>query len=287
MASRISGTTRLVGLFGSPVAHSRSPVMQNTVFEAMGLDLVYLAFDAGADRAGDVARTIRLLNLRGANVTMPLKRALLPYLDALSPAARRCGAVNVVVNDDGVLTGHISDGEGFLLSLDEAGVGVAGQCMVILGAGGAGIAVAVQASIAGAKATLFNRRDGFFAQAGTLLDHPENAAISLLDMDDTDALAQAVAEADILVNATPLGMKGASEAVALPDLSLLRPGLTVCDLVYVPRETRLLREAARRGCRTVSGLGMQLWQAVPAFRLWTGREMDVDLARRVLFEGAA
>ena len=147
--------------------------------------------------------------------------------------------------------------------------------------------MAVQASIAGAKATLFNRRDGFFAQAGTLLDHPENAAISLLDMDDTDALAQAVAEADILVNATPLGMKGASEAVALPDLSLLRPGLTVCDLVYVPRETRLLREAARRGCRTVSGLGMQLWQAVPAFRLWTGREMDVDLARRVLFEGAA
>lgn len=287
MASRITGTTRLVGLFGSPVSHSRSPLMQNTVFEAMGLDLVYLAFDMGADRAEDVAHTIRLLNVRGANVTMPLKRALVPYLDALSPAARRCGAVNVVVNEDGVLTGHISDGEGFLLSLKDAGISVTGQRMVILGAGGAGIAVAVQASIEEAEVTLFNRRDGFFEQARTLLDHPENAAISLLDMDDTDALTAAMAQADILVNATPLGMKDTPEAVALPDLSLLRPGLTVCDLIYVPRETRLLREAARRGCVTVSGLGMQLWQAVPAFRLWTGREMDVDLARATLFEGAA
>lgn len=291
MVSRISGRTRVIGLFGSPIGHSRSPLMQNTVFAAMGLDFVYVPFDTGAQGAGEVVQAMRVLNLHGANVTMPLKRAILPHLDHLSPAADLAGAVNVIVTEGGVLTGHLTDGEGFMLSLAEAGVQYEGRRMVLLGAGGAGMAVAVQAALGGVGAiTLLNRRDGFFQQADMMVAGIRDRLgcdITLQDLDDRDALAQAIEAADILINATPVGMHGAEPGMALPDAGLLRPGLAVCDLIYVPRETPLLAEAARRGCVTVSGLRMQLYQAVPAFRMWTGQEMDVALARRVLFEGAA
>lgn len=289
--SRLTGKTRLIGLFGSPVSHSHSPVMQNSVFEAMGLDYAYLAFDV---RAGDEARAIdalRLLNMRGANVTMPLKRAVVPHLDRLSPAAQLAGAVNVIVNDAGVLTGHITDGTGFMLSLSEKGIAGRGARIVLLGAGGAAIAVAIQAAMEGAAAvSLFNRRDSFFAEAtrfGRDLQDRFDSEISVLDLDDRDVLADHLSRADILINATPIGMEDTIDRMVLPDADALRPDLVVCDLIYVPRETLLLKEAARRGCRTVSGIGMQLYQAVPAFELWNGESMDVAVARRVLFGEAS
>ncbi|GGE43726.1 shikimate dehydrogenase [Actibacterium pelagium] len=284
--SSISGKTRLIGLFGSPVDHSRSPVMQNSTFEAMGLDYVYLAFDVGGDHVEEAVSALRALNMRGANVTMPLKRAIIPHLDALSEAAELAGAVNVIVNDEGKLTGQISDGEGFMLSLRDAGHDVVGQRMVILGAGGAAIAVAVQAALDGvSEIVLFNRRDAFFEEARGLIERLQqrDLPIRLADLEDHALLAEAIRDADILVNATPVGMEGSLSKTALPDLELLRAELLVCDLIYVPRETRLLREAAARGCRTVPGTGMQLWQAAPAFRLWTGVDMDMTVARQALY----
>ena len=284
--SRISGKTRLVGLFGSPVSHSRSPTMHNTCFEAMGEDFAYIAFDVKEDDAAKAVQAIRLLNMRGANITMPIKRSVMPHLDQLTPAAELAGAVNVVVNDDGVLTGHVTDGEGFMLSLVEAGVDHIGKEMVILGAGAAAIAVAVQAALDGVRRiTFFNRRDPFFDAAGTKisrLNERLECAFALHDLDDEDALREHLASANILVNGTPIGMKATIEQAALPDLNLLRPDLVVCDLVYVPEMTRLLKEAAARGCRIVSGMGMQLFQAAPAFEMWTGRKMDLDVARAAL-----
>lgn len=287
--SRISGKTRLIGLFGSPASHSRSPVMQNSVFEAMRIDFAYLAFDVSLDKVADAIASIRLLNMRGANITMPLKRAVLPHLDHLSPAAELAGAVNVIVNDDGVLTGHMTDGEGFMLSLADAGIDYASKRMVILGAGGAAIAVAIQASMEGvASVSLFNRRDDFYATAERLVAGIRDRLgcdVEIRDLADDVALTNDIALTDILVNATPVGMEGSLDRMALPDPEVLRPDLAVCDLIYVPRETRLLREAAARGCRTISGIGMQLFQAVPAFGLWTGQPMDLDVARHALFEG--
>lgn len=291
MASRITGKTKVIGLFGFPVSHSRSPIMQNSVFEIMELDYVYVAFPVSQEKAGDAVQALRVLNLRGANVTMPLKRAITGHLDWLSPAAELAGAANVIVNEGGVLAGHLTDGEGFLLSLAEAGVDHKGRHMVILGAGGAGTAVAIQAAMEGVGSiSLFNRRDELFDDAmmtvAKLKDRFE-CSIRLFNLEESETLATAIGSADILVNATPLGMEDSSDEMPLPDAGLLRENLVVCDLIYAPCETRLLKEAARRGCKTVSGLGMQLYQAVPAFRMWTGREMPVDLARRVLFEGAA
>lgn len=286
MTSRISGKTGLIALLGSPVSHSRSPVMQNAVFHAMGIDLAYLAFDVGPDALADAVAGLRALQVRGANVTMPLKRAILPLLDRLTPEATLAGAVNVIVNDDGVLTGHITDGEGFMLSLRDAGVDHAGRRMTMLGAGGAATAVAVQAAMEGVRAiALFNRRDDFWDEgtrmAARLRDR-FNCDVRLFDLADTDCLRAEIAASDLLINATPVGMHGSEDQMALPDAGMLHPGLVVCDLIYVPRQTFLLHQAARLGCATVSGIGMQLFQAVPAFAMWTGQDMDIDVARRAL-----
>jgi len=284
--SRISGKTRLIGLFGSPVSHSRSPTMQNTCFEAMGADLAYVAFDVKEADAERAVQAIRFLNMRGANITMPIKRLVMPYLDRLTPAAELAEAVNVVVNDDGVLTGHVTDGEGFMLSLAEADVDYVDRHMVILGAGAAAISVAVQAALDGvARITVFNRQDQFFEAAKervSRLNERLECAFSLHDLDDVAAVRDHVAAADILVNGTPIGMKATIDQTALPDLDLLRPDLVVCDLIYVPEMTRLLTEARSRGCKIVSGMGMQLFQAAPAFEMWTGRKMNQNVARAAL-----
>lgn len=284
--SRISGKTQLIGLFGSPVSHSHSPTMHNTCFEAMGFDFAYLAFDVKEADAEDAVKAIRLLNLRGANVTMPIKRSVMPHLDRLTPAAELAGAVNVVVNDDGVLTGHVTDGEGFMLSLAEAGVDYTGKHMVILGAGAAAISVAVQAALDGVgRITIFNRRDPFFEAAQeriSRLNDRLECTFVLHDLDDDRLFKERMAAADILVNGTPIGMKATIDQTALPSLDLLRPDLVVCDLVYVPEMTRLLKEASARGCKIVSGMGMQLYQAAPAFELWTGQKMDLTIARATL-----
>ena len=287
MTSRISGKSRLIALLGSPVSHSKSPVMQNAVFEAMGLDFVYVAFDVGLDRLGDAVLGLRALNVRGANVTMPLKRAIIGHLDRLSPAAELAGAVNVIVNEDGILTGHITDGQGFMMSLRDAGVAYSKRRMTILGAGGAATAVAVQAAMDGVgRIAIFNRHDGFFKDGVKMADRLRDkfeCDIRFADLADVDLLRRQILDSDILVNATSVGMEETSGQMVLPDATFLHPDLVVCDLIYVPRETYLLEQAAKMGCRTISGMGMQLFQAVPAFKLWTGEEMDVAVARRALF----
>lgn len=284
--SRISGKTRLVALFGSPVAHSRSPALQNGAFEALGLDYAYLAFDVGPAQLADAVQALRTLNARGANVTMPLKQAICAHLDRLSPAAELAGAVNTVVNDDGVLTGHVTDGEGYMRSLAEAGVEYAGRSMVIVGAGGASTAVAIEAAMQGVKSiALFNRRDEFYDRAESkvaVLRERFGCDARMFDLADTAALRERIAASDILVNGTPIGMEASLGQSVIPDASWFHPHLTVTDLIYVPEETRLLEMAKAAGCRTVGGLGMQRHQGARSFALWTGVEMPMELARRLV-----
>ena len=281
--SRISGTTRLIALLGTPVAHSRSPALQNGAFEALGLDYVYLAFDVALPQLADAVHALRALDARGANVTMPLKQAVCEHLDRLAPAAELAGAVNTIDNDDGVLTGHITDGEGYMMSLAESGVPFAGRSMVIAGAGGASIAVAIQAAMQGvATISLFNQRDAFFARAeskAALLRERFGCDARVFDLADAAALRERMASADIFVNGTPIGMEASRGQSVVPDASFFHPGLTVTDLIYAPAETHLLRMARAAGCRTVGGLGMQRWQGARSFELWTGRRMPMDLTR--------
>ena len=202
-------------------------------------------------------------------------------------AADMAEAVNVIVNDDGVLTGHISDGEGFMMSLDDAGVTYVGKKMTLIGAGGASTAVAIQAAIDGVKAiSIFNHRDEFFAQgekAVANLRAKLGCDAHIFDLADRVKLRQEIESSDILINGTPVGMEATANQSVIPDASYFHPGLVVTDLIYVPEETKLLKMAKTAGNKTVSGLGMQLFQGVSAFKMWTGQDMPIEIARAILF----
>lgn len=284
----ITGTTRLLGLIGTPVEHSKSPTMYNYCFLKFGLDYTYLAFDVPREDAEKAVAAIRTLHMRGANVTMPCKAAVLPYLDALTPAARAIGAVNTIVNDNGTLTGHNTDGFGYTENLRRHGIDVRGKRIVLLGGGGAATAIAAQAALEGAGELLvFNLKDVFWPRLEESMERIRAAApecrITLHDLADTEGLRQAIAGADILSNATRVGMDPDRDACLIPEKSWLRQELVVTDVVYAPPETKLLRMAKEVGCRTCDGLGMLLCQGAEAFRLYSGLEMPVEEIRTILY----
>lgn len=261
--------------------------MHNAAFEATGEDLVYVAFDVGVDLVADAIQAFRTLNARGGNVTMPLKQAVSRLVDRLTPVADLVGAVNTIVNDAGVFTGHNTDGEGYLRGLDDAGVQYAGRKFTILGAGGAAAAIAVQIALEGGAAiALFNHRDHFFANAERLaaeLRERFGCDVKVHDLADTTALRREIASSDILLNGTPVGMDPLRGRSVVPDATYFHKDLVVTDVIIVPAETRLLELARRAGCRTVAGTAMNVFQAAIAFKLWTNRDMPIDIAKRIAF----
>ena len=279
MEQRIKGTTGLMALIGSPVGHSGSPAMYNFSFRYHNLDYAYMAFDIKEDQVPAALDAIRLFKMRGANVTMPCKNEVAKHMDELSPAARIIGAVNTIVNEDGKLVGHITDGIGFVRNLKEHGVDVKGKKMVVLGAGGAATAIQVQCALDGAESiSIFNPKDPFFARAEStaekLSKETPDCKVSVFDLADEAKLKEEVANADILVNATLAGMKPHEELTLIKDKSMFRPDLVVADVVYNPAETRMVKEAKEAGCKlAIGGKGMLLWQGAAAYKLYTGLEM--------------
>ena len=261
--------------------------MQNGVFEALGLDYVYVAFDVTLEGVEAAIQGMRAMKFRGGNVTMPLKKVVCQYLDKLTPAAEMAGAVNVIVNDAGVLTGHITDGEGYMMSLADAGVEYVGKKMTLIGAGGASTAVAIQAAMDGVRAiSIFNHQDDFYRsgeQTVAGLREKFGCEARMFDLNDTRQLKAEMADSDIFINGTPIGMEATLSQSVIPDTGYFHPGLVVSDLIYVPVETRLLKMAQSVGNKTVSGLGMQLFQGVSAFKMWTGHDMPIHIAREILF----
>ena len=285
---QISGTTTMLGLIGTPVAHSKSPAMYNHCFQKFGLDWAYLAFDIPAERAGEAVAAIRTLGMRGANVTMPCKNAVIPFLDELTPAARAIQAVNTIVNEDGVLVGHNTDGCGYTQNLRRNGIEVEGKKIVLLGGGGAASAIAIQAALEGAaEIAVFNLRDTFWPRVEqglkAIAQAAPGCAISLRDLEDRAALKAAIDRCDILSNATRVGMAPYEDQSNITDGSWYRPDLVVTDVVYAPPETKMLREARAAGCKTCDGLGMLLCQGAEAFRLYSGLEMPVEEIRALLY----
>ncbi|MBQ8519527.1 MAG: shikimate dehydrogenase [Agathobacter sp.] len=288
MEKRISGHTRLLALIGSPVGHSGSPAMYNYSFEKLGLDYAYVAFDVKEDGVKEALNAMRLFNMRGMNVTMPDKVEAARYMDELSPAAQIIGAVNTIVNEDGKLIGHMTDGEGFVNNLKDHGVSIVGKKMVVAGGGGAATAIQVQCALDGAKEiTIFNKKDSFFARTLATAEKIKAAVptcvVNVYDIDDADKLKDELADADIFVNATIVGMKPMEDQSIIKDTSWLRTDLVVADIVYNPEETKLLREAKAAGCTCVGGKGMLVWQGASAFQLYTGMEMPVEDVKELLY----
>ncbi len=288
MPQTIDGATALVGVLGDPVRHSLSPVMHNAALAELGLNWAYLALPTPAADLAGVLRALEALDCRGLNVTLPHKQAVAALADALSPLAQQLGAVNTLVRRaEGGWFGTNTDVEGFLAPLRE-GIGPAhwpGQRALVLGCGGSARAV-----VAGCAELNLERITVAGRRAATLDPFIESCrpwtpgieALVWGDTDDTDGspLSIALAQADLVVNTTPLGMAAAGSSAAAMgcplgpgQLDRLRPDAVVYDLIYTPRPTRLLREAAARGIRSLDGLEMLVQQGAAALRLWSGLEL--------------
>jgi shikimate dehydrogenase len=272
------GQTKLYGIFGDPIGHSLSPLMHNTAFTHHGLDAVYLPFAVHPAHLEVAVKSIAALPIHGVNVTIPHKQAVMAWLDDVSPEARLIGAVNTIHLRDGRLHGYNTDGIGFLRSLDAAGSQVEDRTVMLLGAGGAARAIAVQLCLSGIRRLYLANRTPTRAEglAAFLKQNIPHADISVIAMGES-SLATHLPHTDIVVNATSIGMHP-HDPMILPSTEL-GPRHLVCDIVYRPLHTVLLRAAQRQGARTVDGLGMLLHQGAKAFEIWTDHAFPMPLIR--------
>ena len=285
--SPITGKTRVCGVIGDPIEHTMSPAMHNAAFEEMGMDYRYVPFKVRREELGKAVDGMRALNLRGLNVTIPHKVAIIPFLDKLDIMAERVGAVNTVVNEDGILTGYNTDAAGFLRALSEKGVEPEGKNVVILGAGGASRAISFILAEKGADLVILNRRLelDWAEELARRISQTFGGEVRAQELNEKN-LSLALEGAEVLVNATSVGMNPEAEATPVP-ARLLKPGLAVFDIVYNPIQTRLLREAEEAGASTISGIDMLVWQGALSFEKWTGEKAPVDLMKREAMKALA
>lgn len=282
----ISGKTKLTGFFAKPASHSLSPLMHNLAFSHWGIDTVYLAFEVDQTNLRQAVESIRTLDMLGVNVSMPNKTAVLAYLDQLSPEAELIGAVNTIVHQEQRLIGYNTDGMGFVRSVNETGHPIKNQKIVVLGAGGAAKAIVVQMALEGAQEiTIYKRLNATFLplkEYFAKVSEKTGCPIRLHDYADESQLALDLSQANLLINATDIGMGSKKDQLPIADVKLLHSQLAVFDLIYSPSETRLIQEAQKMGIKAYNGLGMLIHQGAIAFELWTHREMPVQNIRERL-----
>lgn len=285
-SNRITGSTKLIGLIGgAAVRHSSSPVIHNAVFEKMGYDYAYVPFEVDEQNLEAAVRGMEAMGFLGYNVAAPLKKIIAPYLYEISEVAEIMGAVNTVVVQGGHSYGDNTDGAAFMRNLVFNGVDVHGKKMTVLGAGGAGSAIIVQAALDGvAEIDVFNLKDAFFDGAldliGRLAQH-SNCKVTLYDHEDEAQLKASIAESAVVVNATRIGSEQRPGCILTKDM--LVDGLTVVDVVYTPAETELIKMARENGNRAIDGVGAFVQQAAIGERLWIGRQMPVDFVTERFF----
>ena len=278
----VTAKYELIGLMAYPIRHSLSPEMQNKALEKAGLPFTYMAFEVDNDSFPGAIEGLKALKMRGTGISMPNKQLACEYVDELTPAAKLVGAINTIVNDDGYLRGYNPDGTGHIRAIKESGFDIKGKTMVLLGAGGASTAIGAQGAIEGLKEIkLFNRRDEFFDKAlafAQRVNENTDCVVTVTDLADQQAFAEALASADILTNGTKVGMKPRENESLVNDISLLHAGLLVTECVYNPHMTKLLQQAQQAGCKTIDGYGMLL--------LWTGKDFPLEYVKQVMGFGA-
>ncbi len=279
-SKEISGKTLICGVIGDPIEHTMSPAMHNAAFQTLGLDYVYLAFHV---KPADLKQTVagmKALNIRGLNVTIPHKTAVIPLLDEVDEMAAHIGAVNTIINENGKLAGYNTDAPGFLEALTQHDVEPAGKKVVLLGAGGAAHAIAFILAENQAKLVILNRKEEIDWAYDIVKNIKEHYSINIkVDELNPASLASSLSDADILVNATSVGMYP-DDGKSLVPAELHCSSLTVFDAVYNPLPTKLLKEAKARGAQTIDGLEMLVWQGVLAFEKWTGVHPPADVMRQ-------
>lgn len=284
----ITGHTQLTALLGSPVSHSISPLMHNEAFRMLSLDYVYLCFDVTENTLTQAVNGLKACGIRGFNLTMPCKNKIVDLLDELSPSARLIGAVNTVVNENGRLVGYNTDGIGFMRSVENAGHHITGKTITLMGAGGAATAICAQAALDGVKTIhIFARKTSRFwtrtQQLADTINKTLSCRVLLHEHADQNALKHALDDSSLFINGTSVGMAPHTDVSIIPNPSFFHPGLIVSDVIYNPKETRLLKEAASVGCSVFNGMYMLLYQGAEAFRLWTGKEMPTEQIKAKYF----
>ena len=272
---KIDGYTRLAAVVANPIKHSISPFIHNSAFEATNTNGVYLAWEVDATELAETVANIRRYQMFGINLSMPYKEQVIPYLDQLSAEACLIGAVNTVVNREGTLIGYNTDGKGFFKSLPS--FKISRKRLVLLGAGGAAKAILAQAILDGVSQISVFVRSSSMEKTRPYLEKIQNATgfrVDLLALEDVQDLQDSITKADLLVNATSVGMDGSSQPI--PTSIVLPEKLLVADVIYQPFETPFLKWAKEQGNQSINGLGMLLYQAAEAFELWTGKEMPTD-----------
>ena len=272
---KIDGYTRLAAVVANPIKHSISPFIHNSAFEATNTNGVYLAWEVDATELAETVANIRRYQMYGINLSMPCKEQVIPYLDQLSEEACLIGAVNTVVNREGTLIGYNTDGKGFFKSLPS--FKISRKRLVLLGAGGAAKAILAQAILDGVSQISVFVRSSSIEKTRPYLEEIQNATgfrVDLFALEDVQDLQDSITKADLLVNATSVGMDGSSQPI--PTSIVLPEKLMVADVIYQPFETPFLKWARNQGNQSINGLGMLLYQAAEAFQLWTGKEMPTD-----------
>ena len=272
---KIDGYTRLAAVVANPIKHSISPFIHNSAFEATNTNGVYLAWEVDATELAETVANIRRYQMYGINLSMPYKEQVIAYLDQLSEEARLIGAVNTVVNREGTLIGYNTDGKGFFKSLPS--FKISRKRLVLLGAGGAAKAILAQAILDGVSQISVFVRSSSMEKTRPYLEKIQNATgfrVDLFALEDVQDLQDSITQADLLVNATSVGMDGSSQPI--PTSIVLPEKLMVADVIYQPFETPFLKWARNQGNQSINGLGMLLYQAAEAFELWTGKEMPTD-----------
>ncbi len=275
----ITGKTKICGIFGYPIEHSLSPLMHNAAFKALGLDYLYVAVKVAPEDLAAAVKAIRAMHLAGVNITIPHKEKVVPFLDDISPEAKAIGAVNTIVNCGGRLVGDNTDGKGFIKSLTaENKVKLAGKKVLLLGGGGAGRSIGVSLLKNNIQTLYLHDIDAYRAATLAADLRSINTRNKVVQIDQT-GLQQAVKEADLLINATPIGMKISDPCVVNP--RWLHQKLFVYDIVY-NCETALLKEAKRKKIKCANGLGMLVNQGAISFELWTGKKAPIAVMRKAL-----
>ena len=272
---KIDGYTRLAAVVANPIKHSISPFIHNSAFEATNTNGVYLAWEVDATELAETVANIRRYQMYGINLSMPYKEQVIAYLDQLSEEACLIGAVNTVVNREGTLIGYNTDGKGFFKSLPS--FKISRKRLVLLGAGGAAKAILAQAILDGVSQISVFVRSSSMEKTRPYLEKIQNATgfrVDLFALEDVQELQDSITQADLLVNATSVGMDGSSQPI--PTSIVLPEKLMVADVIYQPFETPFLKWAKNQGNQSINGLGMLLYQAAEAFELWTGKEMPTD-----------
>lgn len=281
MPINIDTDTRVLGLIGNPIKHSLSPLMHNAAFEKMGLNYVYLPFQVQEKELKEAVASIRGLDLKGVNVTIPFKEKVIPYLDELSEEALACQAVNVICNQNGSLVGYNTDGKGFIRALKEENVAINGRA-VFIGAGGAARSLAYELAREGISEIIFMDLDYDKGAELAKFIAASNLCDTYAEIMDQDKFGIYSKKADLIVNCSPVGMHPHIKQAPVEDLSRVSSEAVLCDVIYNPLTTRFLQMGQVRGVKTINGLSMFVYQGVLTLEIMLGIKPPADFMKEVV-----